>query len=53
MIARTPAGERLMARVEPDDTAALAVLTDLDHSPVGRTGRVTAGRDAALRWRLA
>ncbi|MNE86845.1 acetyl-CoA acetyltransferase [compost metagenome] len=53
VIARTPAGERLMARVEPDDTATLAVLTDLDHSPVGRTGRVTAGRDAALRWRLA
>lgn len=36
VIARTPAGERLMARVEPEDAQALAVLTDLDRSPVGR-----------------
>jgi len=52
VIARTPAGERLMARVEPDDAAALAVLTDLDRSPVGSTGHVTAGTDS-LRWSLA
>ena len=53
VIARTPAGERLMARVDPGDTPALAALTDLDHSPVGRSGQVTAGSDAALRWSLA
>ena len=52
VIARTPAGERLMARVEPDDAAALSVLTDLDRSPVGSTGHVTAGTDS-LRWSLA
>ncbi|MGJ7541703.1 acetyl-CoA acetyltransferase [Variovorax sp. LT1R16] len=52
VIARTPAGERLMARVEPDDAGALAVLTDLDRSPVGSTGHITAGPDS-LRWSLA
>ncbi|APW40279.1 acetyl-CoA acetyltransferase [Rhodoferax koreense] len=53
VIARTPQGQRLMARVAPDDTATLAVLTDLDRSPVGRQGDVTAGEDGLLRWRAA
>lgn len=53
VIARTPAGERLMARVEPEDAQALAVLTDLECSPVGRGGRVRPGADGALRWSLA
>jgi len=50
VIARTPAGERLMARVNPDDTRTLGVLTDLDRTPVGRNGQVTAGTDQLLHW---
>lgn len=53
VIARTPAGQRLMARVAPDDTGTLGVLTDLDRTPVGRTGHVTAGNDQLLHWTLA
>jgi len=50
VIALTSGGQRLMARVPPDDTAALATLTALDRSPVGRRGRTAAGPDSLLRW---
>jgi len=50
VIARTPAGQRLMARVPPDDATALATLTDLDRGPVGRRGRTAIGTDSLLRW---
>lgn len=50
VIGRTPPGERLMARVDATDTATLATLTDLDRSPVGIQGRVTAGPDDLLHW---
>lgn len=52
VIARTPEGGRLMARVEPDDAESLGVLTDMDQSPVGRKGAVTRESDALLRWRV-
>ncbi len=50
MIARTPAGARLMARVEPQDAATLQCLTDQQQSPVGSAGQVSVGADALLRW---
>jgi len=53
VIARTPAGERLMARVEATDAASLKVLTDLDRSPVGCSGTVTAGADDLLNWSVS
>lgn len=53
VIARTPAGERLMARVDADDTTTLARLTDLDRSPIRLHGVVRAAADELLRWRVA
>ena len=53
VIARTPAGARLMARVPADDAAALALLTDADRSPVGRAGRTAVGEDGLLVWAFA
>ncbi len=50
VIARTPEGQRLMARVDAADTATLATLTDLERSPVGTDGSVTAGGDELLHW---
>ena len=50
VIARTPAGARLMARVEPQDAATLQCLTDQQQSPVGSAGQVSVGTDALLRW---
>ena len=40
VIARTPAGERLMARVPASDVATIARLTALDVSAVGMAGQV-------------
>jgi len=53
VIARTPAGERLMARVAAADVATLKVLTDLDRSPVGCGGSVSVGPDELLDWRVS
>ena len=53
VIARTPGGARLMARVPAEDPATLARLTDLDASPVGTQGHVAATADGLLRWALA
>jgi acetyl-CoA acetyltransferase len=50
VIARTPDGARLMARVRADDTASVGVLTNLDTSPIGRSGRVRRGADGLLTW---
>ena len=50
VIARTPDGERLMARVPPGDTATIAVLTDLDSHPVGRSGTVSRLDPKRLGW---
>lgn len=43
VIARTPDGRRLMARVDPGDEHTLATLTDAHRSPVGRNGEVSRG----------
>lgn len=53
VVARTPVGERLMARVDASDAASIAGLTDLDRSPVGRAGIVVACADGLMAWRLA
>ncbi len=40
VIARTPEGGRVMARIPPSDTGALALLTSTDRSAVGQAGRI-------------
>jgi hypothetical protein len=52
IIARTGEGARLMARVRADDAASLAVLTNLDISPIGRSGQVRRSDDGLLHWTM-
>jgi acetyl-CoA C-acetyltransferase len=52
VIGRTPANERLMARVPASDAGSLGFLMDLDRIPVGSRGEVTAGADGLLQWRV-
>src|SRR6516225_1517159 len=49
-IARTPGGERLMARVRAEDATSLGALTDLDQSPVDRQGTVCVDEEGFLKW---
>ena len=53
VIASTPGGQRLMARVPASDTATLARLTALDRSPVGQAGTTARADDGRLHWRFA
>lgn len=50
VIARTPDGARLLARVPAEDEATLAALTDLDSIPVGTPGQVRRLDDGLLGW---
>ncbi len=50
VIARTPAGERLMARVPASDSASISLLTRLDQQPVGSLGEVSRLDAKRLRW---
>lgn len=52
VVARTPAGERLMARVPAQDSETLRFLTDLDAKPVGRRGTVRRLDEKRLQWSL-
>jgi len=52
VIARTPTGERLMARVPASDHAAMALLTRLDAQPVGAVGEVSRLDAKRLKWSL-
>jgi acetyl-CoA C-acetyltransferase len=53
VIARTPTNGRLMARVLATDTSTIAMLTDLDSSPIGANGVVKSGDDELLIWSKA
>jgi hypothetical protein len=53
VVARTPAGERLLARVEQTDAAGLAVLTRLDATAIGAAGMVKANDSGMLFWTAA
>jgi acetyl-CoA acetyltransferase len=50
VIARTPDGGRLLARVDPSDRTTIGLLTDLDRTPIGRDGVVTRGNDGVPHW---
>ena len=51
VIARTPDGKRLMARVPRDDQETIAFLTRLDESPIGADGNVSPLDKGLLAWR--
>jgi acetyl-CoA C-acetyltransferase len=51
VVARNVAGERFLARVPPEDEAALAFLTDGRNEPVGAIGEAVAGPDGLRVWR--
>ena len=50
VVARTPAGERFLARVPPSDAAGIAFLTG-DREPIGTAGKAVAGDDGLTIWR--
>jgi acetyl-CoA C-acetyltransferase len=51
IIARTPAKARVLARVDADDEAMIAFLTDGKAEPVGATGQTIRGADGLIHWR--
>lgn len=53
VVARTPAGGRLLARVDAHDAPSVAALVDPRRSPIGRLGQVTRAADGLPRWSLA
>jgi acetyl-CoA C-acetyltransferase len=53
IVAATPRGERVLARVDGDDADLIAFLTDGAHEPVGGAGRVQTGADGVNHWRLS
>ncbi|MBI1683007.1 enoyl-CoA hydratase-related protein [Caulobacter hibisci] len=50
VIARTPAGQRLMARVAPDDEASMAQLLSTERSAIGADGHVRTDVFGNLAW---
>ncbi len=50
VLARTPAGERMIVQVLPEDGDIIAQLTNWTASAVGLQGRVSAGPEGTLRW---
>ena len=53
VIARTPDGSRLLAKVDASDVASVAALIEPNHSPIGLSGSVSLGADGLQRWELA
>jgi len=51
VIAKTPEGERGMARVAASNTSVLAVLTDPSKSPIGLGGNLSSS-EGLLRWEM-
>jgi acetyl-CoA C-acetyltransferase len=49
---RTEADARALARIPANDAATLAHLLDLDRTPVGTIGNITAAEDGVLEWRV-
>lgn len=52
VIARTPQGARVLARVPGGDHETIAVLTDLERTAIGRQGVVSRGEDDIAQWRI-
>ena len=50
IIARTPTGKRVLARVEAIDEAVIVFLSDGQREPVGTAGRTILGDDGLIHW---
>jgi acetyl-CoA C-acetyltransferase len=50
IIGRTPAGERLMARVAPDDAASMDLLLSTERSAIGAEGHTRVDPFGKLTW---
>lgn len=50
---RTTENARTLARIPASDTHTLALLTNLDRSPVGGVGEISTAADGILEWRPA
>jgi acetyl-CoA C-acetyltransferase len=50
---RTTEDARALARIPASDTQTLALLTNLDRSPVGSLGTISTAADGILEWRPA
>lgn len=50
VIGRTPAGERLMARVAPDDETSMALLLSTERSAIGSEGHTRVDPFGKLTW---
>jgi hypothetical protein len=53
IVGRTPAGDRVFARIDIADRGLVALLEALDASPVGDRGQVSVGDDGLQRWAAA
>jgi acetyl-CoA C-acetyltransferase len=53
VIARTPDGARLLARVDAGDTTSVARLLNTDAEAVGVSGMVSSDTEALLHWRVS
>jgi len=50
VVARTPAGDRFLAKVVPEDVKGIAFLTNGEIEPVGASGRGVATPDGDVIW---
>ncbi len=53
VIARTPAGQRVLARVDGDDAALIRFLSDGAVEPIGTAGRIARGDGDLLHWHFS
>ncbi len=53
VIAVTPEGKRVLARIPAEDEAMIAFLFDGRVEPVGSTGRIMKGQSGLMEWRAA
>ncbi len=53
VIARTPAGQRVLARVDGDDAPMIAFLSNGAIEPVGTAGKIARGSDDLLHWHFS
>jgi acetyl-CoA C-acetyltransferase len=53
IIARTPTGGRVLARVSAEDNAMIAFLSNGHAEPVGAAGQTQMGADGLMHWRAA
>jgi acetyl-CoA C-acetyltransferase len=53
IIARTPAGKRVLARVDAEDQEMIAMMSDGKKEPIGVTGQTVLGDDGLIHWQRA